>query len=119
MKRLNNRLFVSWTNSNRMDCILIGPETMCFCQHRYRQHQTDFKTLPKTRPLFLPCKEAGCACASFEYIPRNGSQFIKCRCKHASDQHQAMAHFLCNQGLVCLHTQPYSIMNFYSYNITS
>ena len=34
-KRLKNRLYVSWTNSTGMDCILVGPETPCFCQHRY------------------------------------------------------------------------------------
>jgi hypothetical protein len=38
-----------------MDCILIGPETPCFCQHRYKQHQTDFKEILNTRPILLPC----------------------------------------------------------------
>ena len=96
-KRLKNRLYVSWTNSTGMDCILIGPETPCFCQHRYyiytsiiflvllrfynlrfKNHQTDFKELPKNRPIPLPCKEAGCPCSSFQYVPKNGSQAIRC-----------------------------------------
>ena len=33
--RIANRLFVSWTAPNGMDCKLVGPETMCFCNHRY------------------------------------------------------------------------------------
>lgn len=33
-KRVENRLFVSWTNCDDMDCKLIGPETLCFCGHR-------------------------------------------------------------------------------------
>ena len=33
--RMKNRLFVSWTAPNGMDCKMIGPETMCFCNHRY------------------------------------------------------------------------------------
>ncbi len=43
-----------------MDCTLVGPETACFCTHRFKQHQTDFKQLPSTRPILLPCKEPGC-----------------------------------------------------------
>lgn len=33
--RLKNRLFVSWSNSRGMDCKLVGPETPCFCTHRW------------------------------------------------------------------------------------
>jgi hypothetical protein len=33
--RARNRLYVSWTSPTGMDCKLVGPETMCFCQHRY------------------------------------------------------------------------------------
>jgi hypothetical protein len=97
-KRLNNRLFVSWTNSTGMDCILVGPETPCFCQHRYKQHQTDFKDLPKSKPIMLPCKQAGCPCASFTYVPKNGSQAVRCNCKHASDEHKATKPFTCLKG---------------------
>lgn len=34
-QRLKNRLFISWTNPDGLDCKLIGPETPCFCGHRY------------------------------------------------------------------------------------
>ena len=33
--RMKNRLFVSWTAPNGMDCKMVGLETMCFCNHRY------------------------------------------------------------------------------------
>ena len=36
--RMKNRLFVSWTSPNGWDCKLIGPETLCFCQHRLVKH---------------------------------------------------------------------------------
>lgn len=31
----SSRVYVSWANSKGMDCKLVGPETKCFCQHRY------------------------------------------------------------------------------------
>lgn len=33
-QRMKNRLYVSWTAPNGMDCKMVGPETMCFCNHR-------------------------------------------------------------------------------------
>lgn len=34
-KWINNRLFVSWAaKASGIECILVGPETRCFCQHR-------------------------------------------------------------------------------------
>ncbi len=86
--RLKNRVYVSFSNPSGMDCTLVGPETSCFCKHRFKDHQTDFKELPKSRPIHLPCKERGCPCSSFFYVPKNGSQAIRCGCKHAADEHK-------------------------------
>lgn len=33
--RAQNRLFVSWRSPTGIDCKLVGPETPCFCTHRY------------------------------------------------------------------------------------
>uniref|UniRef100_A0A8C9L9E5 Protein FAM221A n=1 Tax=Pavo cristatus TaxID=9049 RepID=A0A8C9L9E5_PAVCR len=33
--RLQNRLYVSWRSPTGMDCKLVGPETPCFCTHRW------------------------------------------------------------------------------------
>lgn len=48
---------------------LVGPETACFCGHRYRQHQTDFEHVDKAMDLQLPCKVKGCRCATYVYVP--------------------------------------------------
>ena len=93
-KRMENRLYVSWTSPSGMDCKLIGPETPCFCGHRYKGHKTDFDKLPSKRPIFLPCRTKGCRCETFQYVPMIGSNPVRCSCKHAVDEH--------NEALPCL-----------------
>ncbi|XP_073094798.1 protein FAM221A isoform X2 [Manis javanica] len=99
--RLQNRLFVSWRSPAGMDCKLVGPETLCFCTHRYKQHKTDFETIPQQRPIGLPCRVPGCPCRAYLYIPLNGAQPIRCRCKHFADQHSAAPGLLCNACSQC------------------
>ncbi|KAM8967095.1 protein FAM221A [Pelodytes ibericus] len=99
--RLQNRLYVSWRSPTGMDCKLVGPETPCFCTHRYKQHKTDFKELPKDRPINLPCTVSRCPCKSYRYVPRNGSQPIRCRCKHFSDEHTAASDHHCTKCSKC------------------
>ncbi|XP_038964058.1 protein FAM221A isoform X4 [Rattus norvegicus] len=94
--RLQNRLFVSWRSPTGMDCKLVGPETLCFCTHRYKQHKTDFETVPQQRPIDLPCRVTGCQCKAYHYVPLNGTQPIRCRCKHFADQHSPALGFTCN-----------------------
>lgn len=96
--RMKNRLFTAYTSSSGMDCKLIGPETVCFCSHRYKQHQTDFETIPKERPILLPCRAPGCMCASYHYVPMNGGQPIRCSCKHFADEHSEKAPYHCKKG---------------------
>ncbi|XP_001198541.2 protein FAM221A [Strongylocentrotus purpuratus] len=101
--RMKNRLFVSWTSPTGMDCKMIGPETKCFCQHRYKQHKTDFEKIPTERPIMLPCRVKGCKCVSYNYVPQNGSQPIRCRCKHYSDDHTEDQHHGCRKsGCQCV-----------------
>ncbi|XP_032499132.1 protein FAM221A isoform X3 [Phocoena sinus] len=99
--RLQNRLFVSWRSPTGMDCKLVGPETLCFCTHRYKQHKTDFETIPQQRPISLPCQVTGCPCRAYLYVPLNGMQPIRCRCKHFADQHSAGPGFMCNACSQC------------------
>ncbi|KAM4873701.1 protein FAM221A isoform 2-T2 [Thomomys bottae] len=99
--RLQNRLFVSWQSPTGLDCILIGPETRCFCTHRYKQHKTDFEVIPQQRPILLPCRVTGCACRAYFYVPLNGAQPIRCRCKHFADQHSVVPGFGCNACTKC------------------
>ncbi|XDC74742.1 hypothetical protein R6Z07F_005915 [Ovis aries] len=99
--RLQNRLYVSWRSPMGMDCKLVGPETLCFCTHRYKQHKTDFETIPPQRPISLPCQVRGCPCRAYLYVPLNGTQPIRCRCKHFADQHSAAPGFVCNACSKC------------------
>lgn len=96
--RMKNRLYTSHTGPTGMDCKLVGPETPCFCKHRYKQHKTDFDEIPKDRPIKLPCRVAKCKCASYNYVPLNGSQPIRCHCKHTSDEHEEFGKFICKKA---------------------
>ncbi|XP_017522844.2 protein FAM221A isoform X3 [Manis javanica] len=68
---------------------------------RYKQHKTDFETIPQQRPIGLPCRVPGCPCRAYLYIPLNGAQPIRCRCKHFADQHSAAPGLLCNACSQC------------------
>ncbi|XP_028396633.1 protein FAM221A-like isoform X1 [Dendronephthya gigantea] len=100
-KRIKNRLFVSWTEPGGMDCKQVGPETLCFCKHRYKQHKTDFDEIPSTRPIRVPCRVSGCRCSSYHYVPLNGTQPIRCTCKHFADDHSETKPYKCLKGCSC------------------
>nr|XP_023400117.1 LOW QUALITY PROTEIN: protein FAM221A [Loxodonta africana] len=93
--RLQNRLYVSWRSPTGIDCKLVGPETLCFCTHRYKQHKTDLEMMPQQHPISLPCRVTGCQCRAFLYVPLNGPQPIPCRSKHFADQPNAAPGFIC------------------------
>lgn len=95
--RMKNRLFVSYSAPTGMDCKMVGPETPCFCTHRYKQHKTDFEEIPKERPIKLPCRVKGCKCVCYHFVPLNGSQPIRCTCKHLSDEHSEEEPFRCKK----------------------
>ena len=38
IKPLKNRIYVSWRNKKNIECKMIGPETKCFCNHRFKEH---------------------------------------------------------------------------------
>ena len=64
--RLKNRLYVSWQNSTGRDCKLIGPETKCHCQCRYKNHVTDVTDPNAKGARRLKCKK--CSCKGFMYV---------------------------------------------------
>nr|KAF6302269.1 family with sequence similarity 221 member A [Pipistrellus kuhlii] len=68
---------------------------------RYKQHKTDFETVPQQRPISLPCRVPGCLCRAYLYVPLNGTQPVRCRCKHFADQHSAQPGFLCSACSKC------------------
>nr|XP_046182999.1 protein FAM221A [Oncorhynchus gorbuscha] len=100
-QRLHNRLYVSFGVPGGIDCKLIGPETPCFCTHRYKQHQTDFEEVPSERPIALPCRVQGCRCLAFQYVHLNGSQPVRCRCKHSAYDHSETSEHLCGKCSSC------------------
>ncbi|KAG7457483.1 hypothetical protein MATL_G00227590 [Megalops atlanticus] len=100
-QRLRNRLYVSFGVPGGIDCKLVGPETPCFCSHRYKQHQTDFEELPSERPLELPCRVRGCRCVSYQYVNLCGSRPVRCRCKHSAHDHSEAPGHLCRKCSGC------------------
>ncbi|XP_071355668.1 protein FAM221A isoform X1 [Trachinotus anak] len=99
--RMKNRLYVSFGIPGGIDCKLIGPETQCFCTHRYKQHKTDFEVVPSERPLALPCQARGCHCPAYQYVPRIGTTPVRCRCKHLPQDHSEATGHLCKKCSSC------------------
>jgi hypothetical protein len=77
-----NHLYVYWTNIKNYDCKAIGPESMCFCGHRYKNHNFDNVKTKKVN-----CKTTKCKCPMFNYVPVYGSNDVKCLCKHSYTLH--------------------------------
>ncbi|KAI4818168.1 hypothetical protein KUCAC02_011527 [Chaenocephalus aceratus] len=92
-QRLNNRLYVSFGVPGGIDCKQIGPETQCFCTHRYKQHMTDFEVVPSERPLALPCQDHSEASDNFCKKCSSCSGFnssYTCGCGQPSPTHQTL-----------------------------
>ncbi|KAK3716941.1 hypothetical protein QZH41_014633 [Actinostola sp. cb2023] len=68
---------------------------------KYVQHKTDHKELPETRPIPVPCKVSGCKCRNYHYVPKNGSQPIRCQCKHYTDDHSECLPHRCLKDCKC------------------
>lgn len=92
-----NALFISLMLNSHFKFILKS----CFLNLRYKQHKTDYEILPQTRPIPVPCRASGCRCKSYHYVPKNGTQPIRCQCKHFADEHSAEAPYKCSKGCAC------------------
>ena len=79
-----NHLYVYYTNTKGQECKAIGPSSLCFCKHRYRNHNFDNITNKKVN-----CKN--CKCKLFNYIPVHGSLDIKCNCHHSYEVHDPVS----------------------------
>ena len=80
-----NHLYVYWVNKNGFECKAIGPESMCFCGHRYKGHNFD-----NVKNKKVNCKTTKCKCALFDYVPVYGSNDVKCLCKHSYNIHDVL-----------------------------
>jgi len=77
-----NHLYVYWVNEKGFECKAIGPESMCFCGHRFKNHNFDNVKTKKVN-----CKQPKCKCPLYEYVPVYGSNDVKCLCKHSYSLH--------------------------------
>ena len=84
-KKLKNKkkehLYVYWINSTGFECKVIGPESMCFCNHRYKYHDYN-NTINKK----INCKKCSCKC--YEHVPCYGANDVKCLCHHSYRVHE-------------------------------
>jgi hypothetical protein len=80
-----NHLYVYWSNNKGYDCKAIGPESQCFCGHRFKAHDFDAVKTKKVK-----CKTAKCKCPLFDYVPVYGSNDVKCLCKHSHTFHDPL-----------------------------
>lgn len=81
----SRRVWAHWVESSSgLECKSMGPSSMCFCGHRYREHAWD--AFPETGAL--KCKMRGCSCADFSYVPVRGTGDVKCSaCKQSYLDH--------------------------------
>ena len=78
-----NKLYVFWINSTGFECKAIGPESMCFCNHRYKYHNFDSVNDKKVN-----CKDKKCKCKLYDYVPVYGANDVKCLCHHSYREHE-------------------------------
>lgn len=91
-----NHLYVYWVNPKNFDCKAIGPESMCFCGHRYKYHNFDNVKTKKVN-----CKQSKCKCPLFDYVPVYGSNDCKCLCKHSYSLHDPVTKKCGKTGCKC------------------
>lgn len=76
---------------------MVGPETKCFCDHRFKDHEY-LEPKDKTK---VHCKVPKCNCKCYLYIPTYGSYDFKCLCKHSYREHDNNKHTCTNQKCGC------------------
>lgn len=84
-EKSKNRLYLSWRNKKGQDCKMIGPETKCFCNHKFKDHNYLSPNGKKA-----PCTSSKCKCKTFDYIPSHGAYDFKCLCKHSFKEHDCI-----------------------------
>lgn len=95
-KSRKNHLYVYWVNCEGAECKAIGPESMCFCNHRFKAH--DFDSVKDKK---VKCKNSGCKCKLYEYIPVYGANDVKCLCHHSYREHDLMTRKCKRQKCKC------------------
>ena len=91
-QKRKNHLYVYWVNSDGFECKAIGPESMCFCNHRYKAH--DFDSIKDKK---VKCKDKKCKCKLFDYVPVYGANDVKCLCHHSYREHELQGKRKCKR----------------------
>lgn len=68
-EKSKNRIYCSWRNQKGQECKMVGPQTKCFCDHRFKDHEY-LEPKDKTK---VCCKVPKCNCKCYLYIPVHGS----------------------------------------------
>ena len=87
--------YVYWINSTGFECKTIGPESMCFCNHRYKYH--DYNNVNNNKRI--KCKKCPCKC--YEHIPFYGSNDVKCLCHHSYRDHDLFSRLCTKRNCKC------------------
>ncbi|KAL0237346.1 hypothetical protein PCE1_000743 [Barthelona sp. PCE] len=77
------RVYVAYVNSQGATCKEIGPSSLCFCSHRFRDHNKDLDE--DTGRKRANCRD--CRCRRFKYLPSAGTWRVRCMCKHSATDH--------------------------------
>jgi len=80
-----DRLYAFLRSPNGIDCKALGPQSLCLCGHRFRQHTTDNLRNEQRHRKDVHCRH--CACNHFCYLPTQGSWSARCSCKHDANEH--------------------------------
>ena len=100
-KNTKNRIYASWRNSRGLDCKMIGPASMCFCGHRFKEHeflQPVNKKVQTHNNDKVFCKRPKCTCPTFSHVPQFGANDFKCLCKHSYTEHDPISK-KCSKGM--------------------
>ena len=92
-KNSKNRVYLTWRNAKGLDCKIIGPASMCFCGHRFKEHEY---INPKNKKVV--CRKPKCTCPCFNHVPVFGSNDFKCLCKHSHTEHDPITK-KCTRGM--------------------
>lgn len=103
-------VYVGWRCPEfKWDCQRVGRSSKCFCGHLLSEHDRY-----NGRSVRVPCKQGGCTCKAFIWIPSRPEEIgefwfqrrrdfdpsawrAKCRCKHTHEEHDPTGMHRCRK----------------------
>ncbi|XP_077988532.1 protein FAM221B-like [Glandiceps talaboti] len=111
---IKSGIYVGWRCPGyKWDCIRVGRHSRCFCGHLLSEHAPY-----NGRSVRVPCKEGGCKCKAYSFIPGRPEDIgefwfqrrrdfdpttwrAKCRCKHTHEEHDPNMRRCKTRGCSC------------------